>query len=152
MLRVLNDQEIHQVLERGIIGRIGFTNRKKVFVLPVIYFYDGKYIIAHSREGTSIQVMRENPEVCFEVDEMQKLSQWNSITLWGRYEELTGNSRERYYAYDRLIRKINKLKVKEMMTITHAVSEEEDSLQEQKVNYVVYRIRIEKISGRQEIQ
>ena len=32
--------------------------------------------------------MRENPEVCFQVDAIENMTNWRSAILWGRYEEL----------------------------------------------------------------
>ncbi|HEY6083485.1 MAG TPA: pyridoxamine 5'-phosphate oxidase family protein, partial [Chitinophagaceae bacterium] len=112
MLGILKEQQVEEVLEKSVTGRIGCTDGKIVYILPVTYLYDGKYIIAHSKEGLKIRIMREHTDVCFEVDEIQTQASWKSVLVWGKYEE-PKDQREKYYALDRLIRKIHKLKVSE---------------------------------------
>jgi uncharacterized protein len=58
-------------------------------VVPVIYAYDGEAMFVASIEGQKIRMMRERPEVCFEVDEYQAGS-WRSAIVQGVYEELSG--------------------------------------------------------------
>ena len=41
--------------------------------------------------GQKIRMMRANPEVCFEVDDVDDLANWRSVIARGRYEELTGD-------------------------------------------------------------
>jgi len=42
-------------------------------------------------EGRKIRMMRENPEVCFEVDEYESGGGWGSVIVQGVYEELEGS-------------------------------------------------------------
>lgn len=35
-----------------------------------------------------IVAMRQNPQVCFEVDTMTNLTNWRSVIIWGEYEEM----------------------------------------------------------------
>lgn len=71
MIGTLTKDQIEVVLRSGLIGRIGCQSDSKVFVVPVTYVFDEKYIYAHSREGQKIQIMRKNPDVCFEVDSIE---------------------------------------------------------------------------------
>jgi len=36
-----------------------------------------------------IDMMRKNPEVCFQTDMIENLSDWESVIAWGRFEEIT---------------------------------------------------------------
>src|SRR5690242_16156049 len=143
MLGILNEKQVEEVLEKSVMGRIGCTDGKIVYILPVTYLYDGKYIIAHSKEGLKIRIMREHPDVCFEVDEIQTQANWKSVLVWGKYEELK-DQREKYYALDRLIRKIHKLKVSETALPVHRFDVEGHLVLPDEPKTVVYRIRIEK--------
>jgi nitroimidazol reductase NimA-like FMN-containing flavoprotein (pyridoxamine 5'-phosphate oxidase superfamily) len=40
-------------------------------------------------------MMRENPEVCFEVDRYEGPGRWRSVILWGRFQELDAEGAER---------------------------------------------------------
>ncbi|HYK46312.1 MAG TPA: pyridoxamine 5'-phosphate oxidase family protein, partial [Parafilimonas sp.] len=46
-------------------------------------------VYAHAEEGMKINMMRENPHVCFEVDTIENMGNWKSVIGWGDYEELT---------------------------------------------------------------
>jgi len=81
MVGRLSNEEIEEVLKRNVLGRIGCNDGKKNYVVPVNYAYDGKYIIAHSMMGLKIEIMRKNPQVCFEVDEMKNFVNWKSVIL-----------------------------------------------------------------------
>jgi uncharacterized protein len=147
MLGILTEEQINETLLNNNVGRIGYNDDNGVHIIPIIYLYDGKYIIGHSKDGSKIQAMKQRPDVCFEVDEIDKLPEWKSVMLWGKYEELT-EKRERYYALDRLLRKINKLKTGLLLPVTHDQVADESLLIPDEVKSIVYRIRIEKITGR----
>jgi nitroimidazol reductase NimA-like FMN-containing flavoprotein (pyridoxamine 5'-phosphate oxidase superfamily) len=148
MLGTLSKQQIDELLTRNVMGRIGCRDGNRVYVVPVSYAYNDKYIIAHSREGMKIEMMRKNPEVCFEVDELQDLSNWKSVILQGVYEEIT-DERERYYAMKFLVSRLMHLKVSETARLPHLVVEGvvEDP-EPGEIRPVVYRIRLHSVSGR----
>lgn len=89
MIKHLTERESRQVLQQQVLGRIGCTDGKKLYVVPINYVYDGKAIICHSLAGQKISMMQTNPQVCFEVDEMTSFTNWKSVIAYGRYEELT---------------------------------------------------------------
>lgn len=90
MLGELSNPQVEQVLHEGLIGRIGCHAYGKTYVVPITYAYDGTYVYAHSAEGMKIHMMRANPHVCFEVDAMDDLANWESVVAWGTFEELHG--------------------------------------------------------------
>ncbi|HUJ76140.1 MAG TPA: pyridoxamine 5'-phosphate oxidase family protein, partial [bacterium] len=95
MMGALEAAEIETVLKRGIIGRIGCHAQNRTYVVPVTYAYDGEYVYAHSAEGLKVDLMRANPEVCFEVDTYTSLTNWRSVIAWGHFEELKGDDARR---------------------------------------------------------
>ena len=110
MIGKLTGEQIDDILKRNVLGRIGCHDGKKTYVVPVNYIYDGHFILAHSLEGMKIEMMRKQPQVCFEVDEMQSLTNWRSVIVWGEYQELT-EERERYYAMKLFVDKGLHLKI-----------------------------------------
>lgn len=150
MLGILSEEIMQEVLETGMVGRLGYTDGHKIFIIPISYlFYNQKYIIAHSREGQKIDILRKNPNVCFEVDQIRNLENWKSVVLWGKYEEIS-DQRERYYALDLLIRKIMKHKLTEKKDIEEEYEKIESMILPDREKTIVYRIHIEKKSGRYE--
>lgn len=148
MLGVLNEKEIEDVLVRNVTGRIGCTDGQRIYVVPVSYAYNNKYVIAHSKEGMKIDMMRKYSQVCFEVDEMQDLANWRSVIGWGQYEELV-DEKERYYAMKFLISRLLHLQVSETARLPHLHEGDGGDHHEPPVHRpVVYRIRLDERTGR----
>jgi nitroimidazol reductase NimA-like FMN-containing flavoprotein (pyridoxamine 5'-phosphate oxidase superfamily) len=59
--------------------------------VPISYGYDGRNIYSHTEEGLKLNLMRRNPRVCFEVDDinMVNMANWKSVIAWGEFEEIT---------------------------------------------------------------
>jgi uncharacterized protein len=94
MIGLLSENEIDAVLARHRIGRLGCTANDRPYVVPINYFYDGTSIYAFSAPGRKIDVMREQPLVAFQIDEIESESSWRSVMVEGVYQELSGRERE----------------------------------------------------------
>lgn len=88
MIGTLNSDQIDQVLQMQVYGRIACQSDNRIYIVPVSYSYDGEYLYAHSREGLKIEMLRKNPDTCFQVDIVDNLTSWRSVIVWGTYEEL----------------------------------------------------------------
>lgn len=150
MLGTLTKTQIDHVLDSQVVGRIGCYADGRVFVVPVTYAYDGKYIYAHSKEGMKIKMMRINPKVCFEVDVMDNMANWRSVIVWGEYEELKGApSQEKGLKIlsDRLMPLVAS------ETLSHSEHHSmRPQMVEKEVKAIVYRIKITESTGRYEKQ
>lgn len=89
MLGTLSPEQIEDVLKNTVIGRIGCYADGETYIVPISFVYDGTAIICHAYEGKKMAMMRKNPRVCFQVDEMSDMANWRSVMLQGRFEELT---------------------------------------------------------------
>lgn len=89
MFGKLNKAQIEKVISENIIGRLGCHADGKTYIVPISYAYDGNYIYARTFEGMKISMMRKNPNVCFQMDQMEDMADWKSVIIWGTYEELT---------------------------------------------------------------
>lgn len=90
MLGQLDEGEIDALLAGEVVGRLGCHARGRTYVVPIAYAYADGMIVAHTADGLKLQMMRENPHVCFEVDRVDDLGHWQSVIVWGRFEELRG--------------------------------------------------------------
>jgi uncharacterized protein len=147
MLGQLTNEEIEEVLKGNLLGRIGCTNGRKIYVVPVNYVYDGQYILAHSQEGLKIDMMRTNPDVCFEVDEVQNFTNWRSVILWGVYQELN-DERSRYYAMKAFSERMMHIKTSFTAQLLEVLDVPADNFQYSRTKPVIYRIVINERSGR----
>jgi uncharacterized protein len=89
MIGNLNLHEIDQLLRMQQIGRLGLTGDGKVFVFPAAFGYDGSSLYLVSREGLKVRLMRTQPEVCFEVEDITTPVHWRTVLVHGTFEELT---------------------------------------------------------------
>jgi uncharacterized protein len=89
MLGKLTEQQIDELLNSLPVGRIGCHADGVTYIVPVNFVYDGLSIFAHSAKGMKIDMMRKNPEVCFQADAIENLNNWESVICWGKFEEIT---------------------------------------------------------------
>ncbi len=95
MIGEMTQEQIDQLLHTEMIGRVGCYGDGKVYVVPVTYAFTGGCIYAHSSEGRKVQMMRQNPAVCFEVENVTNMSNWQSVIVQGTFEELVGDEASR---------------------------------------------------------
>jgi len=88
MIRQLFSTEIDELLSKQIVGRIGCYFENEIYVVPISYAYEDNTIYCHSFEGRKIEMMRKNPKICFQIDEMNDMANWKSVIAWGDFEEL----------------------------------------------------------------
>ncbi|MGE5107414.1 MAG: pyridoxamine 5'-phosphate oxidase family protein, partial [Sphingobacteriales bacterium] len=92
---------------------------------------------------------RKNPNVCFEVDTMTDMRNWQSIVVYGKFEELKNAEAEK--ARDILFGRIFSLTTSSTVhSYGHEASGKVDD--STRVKHVRYRIKIKKMTGRYEKQ
>lgn len=89
MIGKLNEEQIEDVLRKGIIGHLACHADGRSYIVPVSFAYDGRCIYVHTQEGMKIEMMRKNPSVCFQVDDRKDMANWQSVIAWGEYNEVT---------------------------------------------------------------
>lgn len=149
MLGELTDIQIKNILSSQMIGRLACTDGKKPYVVPITYAFDGNCIYGQTNEGMKLNILRKNPNACFEVDIMTDMRNWESVVVSGKFEELKDEKA-------RMARELLFSKVYPLMTSSTIHTHEhkvngliDDST---RVKYVMYRIKITRISGRFEKQ
>jgi nitroimidazol reductase NimA-like FMN-containing flavoprotein (pyridoxamine 5'-phosphate oxidase superfamily) len=88
MLGTLKEAEVERLLRSQYIGRLGVCDQGRPYIFPVSYGYDGTYVYAHSHVGLKIHLMRVNPQVCFEVEDIVSAAQWRTVVAHGTFEEV----------------------------------------------------------------
>ncbi len=147
MIGKLNEEEIMDLLNSNVIGRLGCTDGETVYVVPINYVFHNNYILAHSTTGKKVNFMRTNPRVCFEVDEVDDLTNWRSAIVWGDFEEVS-DELEKQEQMELMVEKMLKLKIIEKPSPPHAYAERPRPHQPGYVEVVIWRIAINKKSGR----
>lgn len=146
MLGKLNKLQIEDMLKKQVTGRIACHAGGVSYIVPVNYVYDGSCIYGHSAIGKKIKMMRKNPNVCFEVDEVQNIFRWKSIIAWGRFEEITDTD-ERERVMQALIHRIMPLSNNPSNHPWHGITEKGSDIGS-KIDLIIYKIRLTKKTGR----
>ena len=145
MLGQLNEQQMDNLLASQVVGRLACTDSIQPYLVPVTYAFDGTYIYGQTNEGMKLNLLRNNPNVCFEVDAMTNMANWQSVIVRGTFEELKEKDADN-------ARAILKNRVFPMMTSAtidgeqHEVETELDDSNRMKL--VMYRIVINEKTGR----
>lgn len=65
-------------------GRLGLSLNDLPYVIPMSYVYSNNKIYLHSRGGgRKIDVVSKNPNVCFQIDRLDK-DRWSSVIAYGK--------------------------------------------------------------------
>lgn len=138
----LEKEAVLETLNQGSIGHLGCFSKDDIYVVPITYAFEYPYLYSHSRDGKKILMMRDNPRVCVEVEDVRNLFQWRSVIAWGTYEELHGD--DAATAMRVLIQKITH------QLVNGKASDLEMDFDAMFEDAVIYRIHINKLSGRSE--
>lgn len=79
----LSQAEATAVLARNRIGRIAFTFQDRVDIEPVTYAFAPGVLSLRTTPGTKLEVLRRQPRVAFEVDEVGGPTDWRSVVVHG---------------------------------------------------------------------
>ena len=149
MIGELNYNQIKNVLSSQAVGRLACSDGKQPYIIPVTYAYDGKHVYGQVIEGTKLKLLRKNPKVCFEVDMIINMANWQSVLVYGVFEELknTEAKRAREFLFDRVFPLMTS------STVHPFGHEEKGKVNDStRIKPVMYRIKISKITGRFEKQ
>ena len=147
MIGELEEERIDQILRNEAVGRIGCGNGEQIYVVPVTYVYDGKNVYGHMDEGEKVRLMRANPKVCFEVDHIENLANWQSVIVWGTYEELRGGEADKVVLL--LLRKFSPLINSKSADAPHGLGGYVDYRIHTALRHgLMYRINVTKKTGR----
>jgi nitroimidazol reductase NimA-like FMN-containing flavoprotein (pyridoxamine 5'-phosphate oxidase superfamily) len=145
MLGNLNEHQMNNLLSSQVIGRLACSAGNQPYLVPLTYTYDGTYIYGQTKEGMKLDVLRKNPNVCFEVDVMTDMANWQSVIVQGIFEELTGEEAEkaRHILYNRVF------PMKTSSTVhSHEHYVESEIADVNRIKPVVYRIGVKEKTGR----
>ena len=77
----LDADGIEAVLRRAIVGRIACCahDGERPYLVPIPFGYDGESVYSISGPGRKLDIMRAQPAVAFEVDEVEAEDRWRSV-------------------------------------------------------------------------
>ena len=83
---------LEEILRRQIVCRLAMVDRGKPYIVPVNFGYKEGCLYIHSApEGKKIDLLRQNPEICFEVEEVLEIIKGEKACDWStRYRSVVG--------------------------------------------------------------
>ena len=147
MHRELTKSEITNILQSQSIGRLGCTDGKHPYIIPITYFFDGKHIYCQSEEGKKMSIMRKNANVCLQLDIINSMKSYKSILIYGKFEEL--KNEEAIQATTLLEENIFVIMTRSRI---HQFEHQEKSAIDdtQRIKLITFRINITEMTGRSE--
>lgn len=144
LIHQLTAAQCEDVLDRTRLGRLACARDNQPYIVPIFFYFDriDRCLYSFSTVGQKIDWMRGNPKVCVEVDEVSDQFHWTTVVVFGRYEEIhdsEGEADARRRAQD-LFQQHPEWWLPGAGKL--ATGEEHPTP-------VVYRIRVDRMSGRQ---
>lgn len=98
---------LESILQHATVCRLGLAVGNEPYVVPISFGYrDGCLYVHSSPAGKKVDMLRQNPRVCFEVDVDEELVpkgapcswsvRYRSVIGWGRAAFLTGEEEKRH--------------------------------------------------------
>jgi len=143
----LKDDAIETVLRHQIVGHLACHANDITYVVPISYAYEDGYIYAHAEGGMKINMMRQNPKVCFETYRMENMGNWQCVIAWGNYEEVV-DEKERAKALNILLKRDLPIITSQTVQLTSEWPFAPENLNT--IKGIVFRIKLSMKTGRYE--
>jgi nitroimidazol reductase NimA-like FMN-containing flavoprotein (pyridoxamine 5'-phosphate oxidase superfamily) len=88
VIQEMTPPECRAMLARINIGRLACAHQNQPYIVPIHIDLHGEFLYSFATLGQKVEWMRQNPLVCLEIEELITQSQWASVVVFGRYEEL----------------------------------------------------------------
>ncbi|MGE3467900.1 MAG: pyridoxamine 5'-phosphate oxidase family protein [Pyrinomonadaceae bacterium] len=85
----MQDIEIEEVLSQVRYGHLACVQDDRPYIVPIHYAYDRPDIYIYTTEGLKTEIIRANPHVCLQVEQIVDNDDWRSVIVNGDAEEIT---------------------------------------------------------------
>jgi nitroimidazol reductase NimA-like FMN-containing flavoprotein (pyridoxamine 5'-phosphate oxidase superfamily) len=145
MIGKLDTNQVNNLLCSQSIGRLACTDGEQPYIVPISFSYDGVYIYGQTNMGKKLKIIKKNPDVCFEVDQMMDMRNWQSVVIYGEFEELknkaAGTGRE--ILFEKEFSLLTNISVHAHEHAVTSILEDKGRIKE-----ILFRIKIKKVTGR----
>lgn len=138
-VKAMSRPEIVALLRGGKTGHLGCTRDGHPYVVPMNYAFDSECLYFFTTEGTKTEYIAANPEVCFQVEEVEDVRNWSSVMALGPAERLSQPEE---------VERAMRLLAERNPTLEPAVNETKVGAWRRFNNIVIYRVRPHSLHGR----
>ncbi|WP_299976186.1 pyridoxamine 5'-phosphate oxidase family protein [Desulfobacula sp.] len=92
---ITDSKEIEKILQESNVCRLAMVDGDKPYMVPMNFGYRDACLFFHSaKEGRKIDLIKKNPNVCFEVDQLIRLKKAKLACDWGvEYKSVIGSGK-----------------------------------------------------------
>jgi len=147
MIGELTKDQIENILQSQAHCRIACTDGLMPYLVPVSYAYDGKYIYCQSKEGKKLTILRKNPNVCVQVETMSGMNNWQSVIVYGTFEELENEDaiKAREFLFSNVLTLMTSAVIHSFQHDNINVIEDNNRIKD-----IMFRVKINEVTGRYE--
>ncbi|MBC8439806.1 MAG: pyridoxamine 5'-phosphate oxidase family protein [Deltaproteobacteria bacterium] len=81
---ITNREEIEIILKQSHVCRLAMVDEDKPYLIPMNFGYSDGCLFFHcAKQGRKIDLLKKNPNICFEVDELIRLKKASLACDWG---------------------------------------------------------------------
>ncbi len=91
----MDSGQIKEVLGRVGYGHLGVARGSHPYVVPVHYVFDDPHIYIYTTEGKKTEIIKDNPEVCLQVEDVRSDKDWVSVIATGEAAPVTNEAERR---------------------------------------------------------
>ena len=84
----MRDAEIKDLLRRVGYGHLACSRDDQPYVIPIYYAFDGSAIFIYTTKGLKSAVIKSNPKICLQVEELLESGGWRSVLVAGEAYEI----------------------------------------------------------------
>jgi len=88
VIHEMTDIACRALLGRSHVVRLACAQNNQPYIVPFHVDMDGEWLYGFATLGQKIEWMRQNPLVCVQIEELTTEEQWESVLVYGQYEEL----------------------------------------------------------------
>lgn len=97
LIHELTPADCADVLSRSTLAHLACCRMNQPYVVPVSFAYDPRQacLFSFSSIGRKVEWMRENPNVCLEIEDVEDRFHWTTVVVFGRFDELGDSEPDR---------------------------------------------------------
>ncbi len=142
---ITDPSHIEKILEQAQVCRLAMVDGSRPYIVPLSFGYASDYLYFHSAlQGRKIDILRSNPEVCFEFDLVDALIENDKPCNWSvKYQSVIGFGRVEFLEDPDVKRDVFRI------IMAHYSGQEFAFSDEQLRSVAMFKVRMSEISAKQ---
>ncbi|MBK9154299.1 MAG: pyridoxamine 5'-phosphate oxidase family protein [Chloracidobacterium sp.] len=87
-IQEMSERQIDELLERVRYGHFGCSRNDQPYIVPIHYSYKKPDLYVYTTDGKKTEIIRANPTVCLQVEEVFDDGDWQSVIVTGEAERI----------------------------------------------------------------